>query len=153
MEFGIIEREIYVEASPEVVFEVVSSPDHLQQWWPDEASYEPLPGATGELVFGERGAGGQVVAFAVVDARPPRTFSFRWTQPADEPAVVGNSLLVTFDLTPSGAGTLLKLTESGFREMGWEAAVLEEQYQEHVSGWDFYLPRLAPYVATLDVRP
>ena len=30
MEFGTIEREIYVEASPEIVFEVVSSPDHLR---------------------------------------------------------------------------------------------------------------------------
>src|SRR4051794_20306605 len=34
MEFGTIEREIYVEASPEIVFEVVSSPDHLKAWWP-----------------------------------------------------------------------------------------------------------------------
>ena len=153
MEFGSIEREIFVDASPEVVFEVVSSPDHLQQWWPDEAHYERVPGSTGEIVFGERGAGGQVVSFAVVEAQPPRTFSFRWTQPAGEPAVAGNSLLVTFDLTPARGGTLLKMTESGFREMGWEAAVLEQQYHEHVTGWDFYLPRLARYVATLEVRP
>ena len=66
--------------------------------------------------------------FTVVDARPPRTFSFRWTHPADEVAAEGNSLLVTFDLTPSGGGTLLKMTETGFREMGWEVAVLEHQY-------------------------
>ena len=153
MEFGTIEREIYVEAPPEVVFDVVSSPDHLQQWWPDEAHYEPVPGSTGEIVFGRRGAGGAVVPFTVVEAQPPRTFSFRWTQPAGAAAVAGNSLLVTFDLTPSGGGTLLKMTERGFREMGWEVAVLEQQYQEHVTGWDFYLPRLAPYVATLEVRP
>jgi uncharacterized protein YndB with AHSA1/START domain len=153
MEFGTIEREIYVEASPEIVFQVVSSPDHLQQWWPDEARYEPVPGSTGEIVFGERGAGGAVVAFTVLDVQPPRTFSFRWTQPAGEPAVAGNSLLVTFDLTPSGAGTLLKMTESGFREMGWEVAVLEQQYEDHASGWDFYLARLGRYVATLGVRP
>ena len=44
MEFGTIEREIYVDAAPEIVVEVVSSPDHVQQWWPDEASYEPLLG-------------------------------------------------------------------------------------------------------------
>jgi uncharacterized protein YndB with AHSA1/START domain len=153
MEFGTIEREIYVEASPEVVFEVVSSPNHLQQWWPDEAHYEPVPGSTGEIVFGQRGGGGAVVPFTVVDTQPPRTFSFRWAHPAGEPAVAGNSLLVTFDLTPSGGGTLLKMTESGFREMGWEVPVVEEQYHEHVTGWDFYLPRLAPYVATLKVRP
>jgi len=40
MELGTIEREIYVDASPETVFAVVSSPDHLEQWWPDEARYE-----------------------------------------------------------------------------------------------------------------
>jgi uncharacterized protein YndB with AHSA1/START domain len=152
MEFGTIEREIYVEASPEVVFEVVSSPDHLRGWWPDEAEYEPTPGSTGEIVFGDRDTGGKVVPFTVVDARPPRTFSFRWTHPADEAATAENSLLVTFDLTPTGDGTLLRMTETGFRELGWEAAVLERQYQEHATGWDFFLPRLAPYVATLKVR-
>jgi uncharacterized protein YndB with AHSA1/START domain len=153
MEFGTIEREIYVAASPEIVFEVVSSPEHLKEWWPDDARYEPTPGSVGEIVFGDRNAGGAVVPFTVVDARPPQAFSFRWTHPADQAATEGNSLLVTFDLTPSGAGTLLRMTETGFREMGWEVAVLEQQYQEHIAGWEFYLPRLAPYVATLELRP
>ena len=152
MEFGTIEREIYVEASPEVVFEVVSSPEHVQRWWPDEARYEPVAGSTGEILFGGR-PGGATVQITVLEAQPPRTFSFRWTQPAGEPAAPGNSLLVTFELTPSGGGTLLKMTESGFREIGWEVALLEQQFQEHVSGWDFYLPRLVSYVATLAVRP
>ncbi len=153
MEFGTIEREIYVDASPEIVFEVVSRPEHLREWWPDDARYEPVAGSVGEIVFGDCDAGGKVEGFTVVDVRPPRTFSFRWTHPAGEVAAEGNSLLVTFDLIPSGGGTLLKMTETGFREMGWEVAVLEQQYHEHVTGWDFYLPRLAPYVATLRVRP
>jgi uncharacterized protein YndB with AHSA1/START domain len=152
MEFGTIEREIYIEAPPVVVFDVVSSPNHLQQWWPDEAHYEPVPGSTGQIVFGEHGSGQAVVAITVVEAQPPETFSFRWTHPAGDEAVVGNSLLVTFALTASGTGTLLKMTETGFREMGWEVAVLEQQYKEHVAGWAFYLPRLAPYVATLGLR-
>lgn len=45
MEFGTIEREIYVEASPEVVFEVVSSPEHVRRWWPDEAPSDPGTGS------------------------------------------------------------------------------------------------------------
>ncbi len=153
MKSGTIEREIYVDASPEIVFEVVSSPDHLSRWWPDDARYDPTPGSTGEIVFGARGAGGAVVPFTVVDVQPPRTFSFRWTQPAGEPAGTGNSLLVTFELVPSGAGTLLRLTETGFRERGWEAAVLEEQYRDHVTGWDYFLPRLVTYVARLVSAP
>ena len=152
MELGTIEREIYIEASPEIVFDVVSSPAHVEQWWPDQAHYEPAPGSVGEIVFGDRNAGGAVASFTVVDARPPRSFSFRWTHPQGEPAKPGNSLLVTFELTPTGGGTLLKMTESGFREMGWEVAVLENQYHEHVSAWDFYLPRLVSYTARLDVQ-
>ena len=31
MEYGSIDREIYVDASPEVVFEVVSRPEHLRE--------------------------------------------------------------------------------------------------------------------------
>ncbi len=154
MEFGTIEREIYVEASPEVVFEVVSSPEHVQQWWPDEARYDPHPGSTGEIVFGANDDDGRaVVQFTVVEAQPPRTFSFRWTHPFGESPAAGNSLFVTFELTPSGGGTLLKMTETGFREMGWEVAVLEQQFHEHNTGWDFYLPRLVTYAETLAVRP
>jgi uncharacterized protein YndB with AHSA1/START domain len=152
VEYGTIEREIFIEAIPEVVYEVVSSPEHVQQWWPDEAHFEPVPGSTGEIVFGVPEEGGKVVALTVVEARPPRLFSFRWTQPAGEAPVVGNSLLVTFEMIPSDGGTLLRLTESGFREMGWELAVAEDTYQDHVSGWDHFLSRLVTYVGTLEVR-
>ena len=30
MEYGSIEREIYVDASPEVVYEVISKPEHMR---------------------------------------------------------------------------------------------------------------------------
>src|SRR4051812_9254035 len=62
-EFGSIEREVFVEASPQVVFEVVSSADHLREWWPDDARYERVVGSPGEIVFGDRESGGAVVAF------------------------------------------------------------------------------------------
>jgi uncharacterized protein YndB with AHSA1/START domain len=149
MEFGTLEREIYIGASPEIVFDVVSSPEHLKEWWPDDARYDATPGATGEIVFGDGNAGGKVVQFTVVDSQPPRMFSFRWTHPAGEVAAKGNSLLVTFTLTPSGDGTLVRMTETGFREMGWEAAVLEQQYNEHTTGWDYFLPRLVSYAEKL----
>ena len=151
MEFGTIEREIEINASPVTVFEVITSPEHLTKWWPDEAVVEPTPGAVGELVFGDRSSGeAQIPQITVVDAEPPRLFSFRWVYPDDEVAHEGNSLLVTFELTPSGDGTLLRMTEVGFREMGWEVAVLEEQYRDHGEGWDFFLPRLVDYAAKVE---
>jgi uncharacterized protein YndB with AHSA1/START domain len=149
-EYGSIEREIHVDASPEVVFEVISSPEHLLEWWPDAADLEPVPGATGELVFGDRASGqAHTVSITVMEVEPPRRFSFRWIHPEGEVATAGNSLLVTFELDPSGAGTVVRLTESGFREMGWEIAVLEDAYQDHCEGWDRHLARLGPYVTQL----
>lgn len=150
MEYGSIEREIHVDASPEVVFEVVSSPEHLRQWWPDEAEVEPATGATGHIVF-HRAAPEEalVVPIQVVDAQPPHRFSFRWVYEAAAVPGPDNSLLVTFDLEPSGEGTRVRMTETGFRERGWEAAVLEQAYQEHTEGWDYFIPRLSLYVARL----
>lgn len=151
MEYGTLERDIRIDASPATVFEVITSPDHLAQWWPDEATLDPTPGGTGELVFGVRGApDAHMPQVMVVDAVPNRHFSFRWTHAAGETADATNSLLVSFDLTPDGTGTLLHMTETGFRERGWEVAVLEETYRDHESGWDHFLPRLAGYAPTVE---
>ena len=146
MELGTIERELYIEAPPEIVFEVVSDPAHVKEWWPDEARYETVVGSPGEILFADD-QGGKVEALTVVDLEPPTRFSFRWTHPADEAAAEGNSLLVTFELVAQGEGTLLRFRENGFRERGWEAAVLESTYHDHVQGWDYFLPHLIAYAA------
>ncbi len=152
-ELASIERELYIDATREVVFDVISDPKHVAQWWPDTASYDVRVGATGEVTFGDPTHGGKVVTLTVVEVDPPRTFSFRWTHEAEETPVAGNSLLVTMELVPTGAGTTLKFVETGFREMGWDHAQTESAYQDHVNGWDAFLPRLAPYVASLASRP
>lgn len=154
MEYGSIEREIHVEASPEVVYEVITRPEHLQEWWPDEADLEPEVGATGVLSWGDRSSPeAHVVPITVLEAEPPRRFAFRWDFPEGEVARPENSLLVTFELAPSGAGTRVRMTETGFREQGWEIAVLEEAYHDHCVGWDLFLPRLGEYVKRLVATP
>jgi uncharacterized protein YndB with AHSA1/START domain len=155
MEYGSIEREIYVDASPEVVFAVVSRPEHLREWWPDDATLDdPAPGGTGELTFGRHGDESSVVVpLTVVESVPPRLFSFRWAYDPSLAPDPSNSFLVTLQLVPSGAGTTLRLIETGFREQGWEAAVLEEAYLDHAAGWSRFLPQLAEYVARLVSTP
>lgn len=148
MEYGSIEREVLIQAAPDVVYEVISKPEHMREWWPDEAELEPVPGGTGVISFGDRSAPDvHIEQLTVVEADPPRRFTFRWVYDEGATATPANSLLVSFELTASGTGTLLRLTETGFRERGWEAAVLEEQYRQHVTGWDYFLPRLVTYAA------
>lgn len=154
MELGTIEREIYVDAPPETVFHVVSSPERIRDWWSAETDVEPVPGGAGTLTWRDESSGRVDVApMTVVEVAPPIRFSFRWTHESGEVPGAANSTLVTFQLTPSGTGTLLRLTETGFRERGWEAAVLEQTYQQHESGWDFYLPRIADVAAPLASTP
>ncbi len=142
MEYGAIERELHIDASPEVVFEVLSSPEHIRQWWSAETEFEPAVGAASRLTWTDQETGDQQsTPFTVVEVDPPHRFSFRWTYEGDV-ADPGNSLLVTFELVPSAAGTTVLFKETGYRERGWEAAVLETHYNDHRQGWDFYLPRL-----------
>ena len=117
MELSNIEREIFVDASPEVVFEVGSNPAHVS-----------------------------------LEVTAPHTFSFRWTQPEGVKAAEGNSLFVTFELTPVDGGTNVKMIETGFREMGWGEIEMRATYDDHVQGWGYFIPRLGEYVATLEVR-
>lgn len=85
------------------------------------------------------------MSMSVVEADAPRRFVFRWVHPEGEQATPANSFLVTFELVPADGGTLLRLTEAGFREIGWAAAQLEAYYRDHSSGWDRHLPSLAAY--------
>jgi len=158
MEHGSIERSIYVEATPAVAYEVVSSPEHLARWYVDEAEYEPAAGRSGRLVFGapERRI---EVPITVVEAVPGVRFSFRWmAPPAPDLPPVGanlteaNSLLVRFDLTPHGTGTLVTVTESGMRELGWDEALLERYHDDHSEGWVALLGRLEQYARGLVVH-
>jgi uncharacterized protein YndB with AHSA1/START domain len=149
MEYGTIEREIYIDATPEVVFDVVSNPVHVRQWWPDEADFSLVPGEAGRIGFTQSDSSIVWEQFTVVEAIANRRFSFRWTHPDGTSAAADNSYLVTIELKPEGDGTLLRLTERGFRERGWDEAKVAAENASHVKGWDFFLPRLPPYAATI----
>ena len=95
------------------------------------------------------------VPIAVVEAVPSTRFSFHWVAPPAPAVPEGtaltkhNSVLITFDLTPDGTGTLLTVTEEGVRELGWKAAVGEDYYNGHGKVWTRLLADLPPYVAHL----
>ena len=92
-ELHTIERELFIDASPETVFEVVSRPEHVAQWWPDLASYDVVAGATGEIAFGDPADGRKVVRLTVMEVDPPSTFSFRWAHDADTRAAATMNMI------------------------------------------------------------
>jgi uncharacterized protein YndB with AHSA1/START domain len=134
-----IEREIMIEAPPEVVWRTITEPDQMSLWFADRVDLVVEPGAHGYLRFGDQG--GPVV---VVTVDPPKRFSFRWNHPREEEPVAGNSMLVEFTLTPEGAErTRLRVTESGHELRDWPDAEKQRYAGEHREGWGEFLDRLA----------
>jgi uncharacterized protein YndB with AHSA1/START domain len=144
-EYGTIARELRIDASPEVVFAVISDPVHVREWWADDAEF--TADDPGWLGFGDLEADGKRVRFQVADAVPHRLFSFRWTHDDGVEPDSGNSNLVVFELEPSGSGTRLRFTESGFRERGWSEEKAREVHADHSNGWNHFLAQLAAYAA------
>ncbi|HET7901233.1 MAG TPA: SRPBCC domain-containing protein [Candidatus Nanopelagicales bacterium] len=150
MEQGTIEREIRIDATPEVVFDVISSPQHIRGWWNGaQTDVEPRSGATAPITWDGGAEHDPVEQMTVVDASPYSLFSFRWVYGPETVATPTNSLLVVFELVPDGAGTVLRMTESGFRERGWDDAVAQGCYDDHVEGWDRFVPSIRDYTEAL----
>src|SRR4051812_22271537 len=134
----VIEREVLIEAPPEVVWRTITEPDQMSQWFADRADLVVEPGAHGYMQFGDQG--GPVVVETV---DPPFRFSFRWNHRRGEEPVAGNSMLVAFTLTPEGdERTRLRLAESGPELRPWPDAEKERYAAEHRDGWVEYLDRL-----------
>lgn len=144
-DFSVIERSLYIDASPATVFEVVSRPEHIVEWWSDAAELDPAPGGSGFVAFGDLENGGQRVEITVDEAVPARLFAFRWAYADGAEAGPGNSNLVTFELSPEGSGTRLRFKETGFAERGLDETAARAMHADHSSGWDYFLPKLAAY--------
>ena len=148
-----VEREILIEASPEVVWGVITEPDQIIRWFSDEADVEARTGAQGTLTWRPGGRGRRekesdtVVPIWVIDAEPFRRFSFRWNHPDGTEPDESNSALVEFFLTEEGPRTRLRVLESGIDAVIHDEADGARYRREHGEGWGRHFGELLDYVA------
>jgi uncharacterized protein YndB with AHSA1/START domain len=139
-----IEREILIDAPLDVVWAVITEPEHVGGWFSDAAVIDLRPG--GEVTLTWEGHGSERWRVETVD--PPHFVSFRWLRAADEEPRESNSTLVEFILTAAGEGTRLRVVESGFRQLERSEEEKEEDAEGHRSGWELELGELQEYVST-----
>jgi uncharacterized protein YndB with AHSA1/START domain len=148
-----VEREILIEATPQVVWGVITEPGQISQWFSDDADIEGRAGADGTLTWKPGGRGGEkdvdlVVPIRVVDAEPFRRFSFRWNHPDGASPDESNSALVEFSLIEEAGGTRLKVVESGIDLVTDDEASNARYIEEHGYGWGKHFGELRDYVAS-----
>ena len=148
---GQIERDILIEAPPDVVWSVVTDPLELQRWYCDAAEIDLRPGGEGVVTFMIKATKTPAtVRISVVSVDRPKVFAYRWSHPDGEDARPDNSTLVEFRLTPEGSGTRLQVIESGLDVVNWPAEKKAGFRRDHITGWEIHMRNLRDFMARED---
>ncbi len=94
---------------PEKLWRALTQP-HLIEEWLMKNDFKPVVGHS----FNLRGDWGGVLDCEVLAVEPNKTLSYTWNYSHDDAAFDLKSV-VTFTLTPTRSGTLLRMEQSGFR--------------------------------------
>ena len=138
-----IEREILIDAPVEVVWEIVTEPEHVGSWFSNSAEIDLRPGGKAILTWDEHGS----FPGRIESVDPPNSIAFRWARPAGAEPAEGNSTLVEFTLSAEVQGTRLRVVESGFQGLHGSDAEKAEYREGNIKGWEHELGELSEYVA------
>jgi uncharacterized protein YndB with AHSA1/START domain len=136
-----IEREILISAPIERVWEIVTTPEHMGQWFGDAGASRS--GDVITMAWEEHGE----AALEVVREEPPNTFAYRWDANVKE----AGQTLVEFTLSTEETGTRVRVVESGFSSLKATDEVRAELREGNVGGWAHELGDLERYAQTVAV--
>ena len=133
----VVERNIWINAPRERVWDVVTDAQQLQQWWGDYWEISALEvGAT--VKFGDP-ADLMLATVAVVD--PPHVFSIQWPPQSQYHMV---DMTTTFTLEAENNGTRVTVVETGFD--GLPDDIRQKRYEQTASGYETVLAGLKSHV-------
>jgi len=124
-----------INASPEQVYEALTTSEGIRNWWTRDADLDSMVGGTGEFRFGSYG-GNQVTKVKVTELVAPTRVAWKTTS-SFRPEWVGTT--ITFDLRADGAGTIVSLAHRGFPQA-------DDVYAMCTTGWGYYLVSLQQYL-------
>ena len=144
-----IERDALIDTDVPHVWQLLTHAEHLGAWFGDAgASIDLRPG--GELIVHWEEHGAVHGRFEAVDAPACSPSAGRRSPTPGHEPVPGNSTLVTFLLTPEGAGTRVKVVESGFASLECSGHEQRQHAFRNGEGWDLELRHLGD-LATREV--
>ncbi len=134
-----IERTVELAHPPGAVWAALTTAEGLGAWFGHEAMIDLRPGGAARL----RWTDGFTVDMRVERVEEPAVFGFTW-QIHELPEEDPRRTYVEFTLEPAGAGTRLRVVETGFAQLPQEA--YGTAYDGHSQGWARELGELAGYL-------
>jgi uncharacterized protein YndB with AHSA1/START domain len=134
-----IERSVELAHPPAKVWAALTTAKGLSAWFGDKATIDLRSGGTARMTF----ASGLTVDMRVERVEEPLVFGFTWRLP-DLPEDDPRRTYVEFTLEPVGAGTRLRVVESGFAQLPGDTR--RETYDSHAEGWASELGELKGYL-------
>jgi uncharacterized protein YndB with AHSA1/START domain len=135
-EMSRIDRTIDVNAPPDRVWRALTNAADLSAWFHVSIEGEIAPGAEVWMTSTQPGYEGQRFVVRITEMTAPRRFVWQWHPGAVDPAVDYSRepwTTVTFTLEPSGSGTRLSVSETGFTEIS--LARRAKVYADNTQGW------------------
>ncbi len=140
-----IECEVQIGAPPERVFQAITDPRQLMQWWGQKGLYHHTDwkadlrpgGAWRSEGLSDKDGSPYSVSGEYVEVDPPRAVSYTWVASWSGPL----KTLVRWDLQPAAGGTLVRIRHSGFAKAPAAAQGHSEGWQRVISWMLAYLER------------
>ncbi len=123
-----IERSVELAHPPAKVWAALTTPEGLSAWFGDEATIDLRPGGAAAMTFHS----GLRVDMRVERVEEPAVFGFTWRLP-DLPEDDPRRTYVEFTLEAMGAGTRLRVVETGFAQLPYDSR--PKTYDSHAEGW------------------
>jgi len=129
----VVERDI--PFPPERIWRALTQP-HLIEEWLMKNDFQPVAGHRFTLRADPQPGWSGVIDCEVVTVEPNKVLSYRW-------GALGVDSVVTLTLTPTSAGTHLRVEQSGFRRDR------PQNYQGARYGWQKFLAKLEQVLARI----
>lgn len=140
-----ISYDIVVEAPAELVWEVLTEPEHLAWFGGASADVDLRPGGT--MIFHWKEHGFFLALVSAVEY--PHRLVYRWALVPDAAPAPGNSTQVEFTLTAEGPGTRLAVVESGFDTLTGSESERAQLLAANQQAWTAGFASLAARAAKL----
>lgn len=134
-----VEKDVFIHASPERVFQALTEKAELERWFVQTAAIDARPG--GSIRF--EWAPGVFELGKILVLEPPSHFSFTWEALSPSPTTI------TFELTAENGGTRLRLLHTGIGAgEDWD-----NYYTNINGGWNIHLAHLTTWLETGTCEP